>query len=133
MFEASLKTLVKTVFQIERVTFDLASESKEQECIFIEVDSARPTIKDGHQYCRVTGKLRLFANSDKVPYGYMMKKLRDASSDMTRDIFFFDFETNVGTINNVVERSMSFEYFYDSQYDPSLGSITSIDIEGGYE
>lgn len=132
MFETALKSIVKTVFDFDKVTFDRPAEASEQECIFIEVSEARPTIKDGEQLCRVNGRLRVFANAEKMPFGYLMKKIRESSPALTKDLFFFDFEANAGVIGNIVERSMSFEYFYNSQYDPDLGTITSIDIEGDY-
>jgi hypothetical protein len=128
MFEKSLKEKLQRIFEFKKATFDLPSETQEQECLFIQVESARPTIKDGRELAYVTGRIRVFANADKLPFGYFMKKLKSANQTDTKDLFFFDFEENAGTFRNVAERSLGFIYFFDSQYDPNLGTITSIEF-----
>lgn len=128
MFEATLKEKLKTVFDFDKVTYDEVSESFEQECMFVEVVSARTTIKDGLQLARVEGLIKVYANADKLPFGYFQKKIKEADPSDTMDLFFYDIETNAGVRNNIKERSMSFVYFYSGQYDPNLGTITSIEI-----
>jgi hypothetical protein len=129
MFEKSLQEKFKSIFDLKKITYALPSESQEQECLFIQVDRSRNTIKDGKQIALVEGKLRVFGNSEKIPFGYFSKCIQRSSPDLTKDLFFFDFEENAGTYQNIVERSLSFIYFFNSQYDPALGTITSIDIE----
>ena len=131
MFEASLKEKLKRIFDFDKVSFDVPSESQEQEAIFIQVDNAHSQIKDGRQYARVNGRLRIFANSSKLPYGYFAKKIKESDQSDTKD-FFFEPEQNVGTYLNITERSMGFVYFFDSQYDPAIGTITSIETEVSY-
>lgn len=133
MFEKSLQSKLKKIFDMKKVTFDHVGQAHEQECIFIEVESCKSSIKDALQVALVKGKLRVFANNEKLPYGYFDKKLQAATSDDTKDLFFYDLEENSGYYGNLVERSMSFVYFFNSQYSPNLGSITSIDIETEYE
>lgn len=128
MFEASLKEKLKNIFDFKKVSFDQISESREQECIFIEVDDARSTIKDGKQFCRVTGRLIVFANSEKLPFGYFQKKIQEAKLEDTKDLFFYEVEGNTGVIQNIDQRSMAFVYFYNDQYNPNLGELTSIEI-----
>lgn len=127
MFESTLKQIIKDVFDFDKVTYDAPGESLEQECVFVEVENSRSTIKDGQQLARVTGRLRIFANAEKLPYGYFTKKI-DEHPDKCRDIFFYDIELNAGYIGNLTERSMSFVYFFTSQYDPNQGTITSIEL-----
>ncbi len=128
MFEAALSERLKRIFDLKKVTFDLPSDSREQECIFIEVESAKARLKDARQIARVSGKIRVFCNSDKLPYGYFSKKIHRAAAADTRDLFFFDFEENAGTIGNICERSMSFIYLFESQHDPNTGSIENVTI-----
>jgi hypothetical protein len=59
----------------------------------------------------------------------MSKKINEASVSDTKDIFFHEFEENAPVYKNIVERTASFVFFYSSQYDPSKGTITSIELE----
>jgi hypothetical protein len=129
MFEKSLKGKLERIFGFKKVTFDHPSESQEQECIFIEVTSSRSSIKDGREISKTTGKLKVFASSEKMPFGFFAKRIKSALESDTKDLFFYDMDENSGYFGSLVERSMSFVYFFDSQYDPNLGTITSITLE----
>lgn len=131
MFRVTLQAQLKRIFDFDKVTFDLPSESQEQEGVFVQVESARWRIKDAKQIARVTGTIRVFANQDKLAYGYFNKKISEAYADDTRNLFFFDFEENKGTFRNIVERSMGFLYLFDSQYDPSIGTLNEITLTYG--
>lgn len=126
MFEKSLEDKLKRIFQFNKVSYDTPSDIKEQECLFVRIDKAIPSIKDKMELCKVMGKLQVFANSDKLPYGYFLKCISKAQPDDVRDFFFYDMEENVGYYRNLDERSVSFVYFFNSQFDPDVGSITSI-------
>ncbi len=128
MFEKVLASKLISIFQIPSVKFDMPGESKEQETIFVEVDKSRQHFKDGRVYAKVEGKLMLFAQSDKFPFGYLSKCI-EAHPAETKDLFFHDFEDNTRLYENIVERRLSFVYFFNSQYDPELGNINSIAIE----
>ncbi len=127
MFESALSDKLMKIFDMKKVSFNLPSDMQEQETIFIEVDSSKNGIKDRLQVAKVTGKIRVFANQDKLPYGYFSKKIKEASNEDTKDMFFYNFEENAGTIQNITERNLGFIYFYTGQYDPSIGSITSLE------
>lgn len=129
MFESRLKDTLQRIFDLKKATYALPSESQEQECLFIEVDRSNSTIKDGRALARVEGKVRVFANADKMPFGYFSKCIQAADHADVKDFFFFDIEENALTYQNIVERSLSFVYFFNSQYDPALGTITSIELE----
>lgn len=128
MFEKTLTEQLKRIFDLKKVSFDTPSESAEQECLFVAVESARNTIKDGQELARVTGRLRVYANSDKLPFGYFSKQIAKAEPADTMNFFFFEFEENAGRMQNLAERSVGFVYFFNSQYDPERGTMTSIDI-----
>lgn len=129
MFEKSLQDKLKKIFDMKKVSFNHVGQTHEQECIFIEVESCKSSIKDAIQIAQVRGKLRVFATNDKLPYGYFDKKLQAADAADTHDLFFYDLEENSGYYGNLVERSMSFVYFFSSQHNPNLGTITSIELE----
>lgn len=108
------------------MTFDLASDSQEQECMFIDVEEGQVRIKDAKATAKVIGKIRIFANSDKIPYGYLTKKIAEANPSDTANLFFHGFESNHGAYLNIAERSLSFVYLFESQYDPNMGEITEL-------
>ena len=128
MFEATLEAKFKTVFDVKKVSYSLPGESEEQECLFVEVESARNQVTDGNIKIVVQGKASMFANGDKLPFGYFAKKIAEHLSD-TKDLFFFDIEANSRIYQNKVQRGFAFVYFFNSQYDPDLGTLNSIDIE----
>lgn len=129
MFETALKERLTRIFDFKKVTYDSPSESKEQEGMFIRVDSAKSKISDKIQRCKVMGKVFVFANADKLPYGYFNKCIRQADHADTKDIFFYEFEENRGGLLNIVERSFSFLYLFESQFDPDLGEINEVNLE----
>lgn len=128
MFEAELKAKIKRIFDLDKVTYDQVSESMEQECSFIELDEANYSFRGVSYTGRVTGRIRVFAQGDKLPMGYFQRKIQEADYSDTQHIFFYDIESNTGIMNNLKERSMSFRYFFSGEYDPNLGTITSIEI-----
>ncbi len=128
MFEAALKEKFLKIFNVKKVTYDQPSDSQEQECIFVEIEESRNTIKDGRALARVTGNGVMFGNNAKLPFAFFSKHIAQADSDDTKDLFFFDFEKNTKRYQNIVQRSFSFIYFYDAQYDPDTGEITSIEF-----
>ncbi len=119
---------LKRILDLDKVTFDIPGESQEQEAAFIQVETAQTRLVDKRQIARVTGTLRIFANSEKMPYGYLSKQLAKAASSDTRSWTFHKFDENRGTYRNIVERLATFTYLFDSQFDPSLGTITSVDF-----
>lgn len=118
---------LKRIFDLQKVTFDRPGESNEQRGLFIDVERADIRIRDGKQISRVVGVIRAFAPSDELPFGYFGKRIAEADADDTHS-FFFGPEENVGVFRNVAERKFDFTFLFDSQYDPSIGTITSIDL-----
>jgi hypothetical protein len=128
VFEKQLAAQLKAMFDFDKVTYDLPGESKEQEGIFIEIESAKCRVIDARQIARVVGTLHVFANADKLPYGYFSKKIAEAKPEHSKGLFFYDFEENKGTVRNIVERSLGFLFLFDSQYDPAIGTLNEINL-----
>ena len=129
MFEKALEQNLKAIFGIERITFDAPSESNEQDVLFIQISVSNNTIKDGAQIARVTGTLHMFSMNTKLPYGFFSKKIHEAKPSWTKPFFFFDLEENSNRYRDICERSASFVYFFNSQYDPDLGTMNSITLQ----
>jgi hypothetical protein len=127
--EKSLEEKFKKIFEVNKVTFaNPSKEVKEQECIFVDIDQTRTRQKDKKIIARVTGKINIYGNSDKMPLGWFDKKLIEADPADKADLAFFDIEMNTKYYQNLVQRTASFVYFFSSQYDPNVGSITSMTI-----
>ena len=129
MFEKQLANKLKKIFKVKKVTYDAPSESNEQECIFVNVIRSKNTIKDGKEIAKVEGVLTMFGNAEKMTFGFFSKSIYQADSEYTKDLFFYEMDGNVLEIQNIVQRTCAFVYFYSGQYDPDLGTITSVDIQ----
>ena len=128
MFETTLTEKLQKIFELEKVTYDLPGESKEQECIFVQVENVKSQVRDGLYHAKVQGKVVVHAESSKLPFGYLSQRIA-AHPDDTKDLFFFDLEENTRLYENIVSRGFSFVYFFNSQYDPAIGTITSVTTE----
>ncbi len=125
--EKEMQARLKRIFDFEKVTFDRPGESQEQEGLFIQVNTADMRVRDARLIAKMEGVIRVFANSDKLPFGYFSKHIQEAAAADTRG-FFFGPEENLGTIRNIAERKFDFTFLFDSQYDPAIGSITSVNL-----
>jgi hypothetical protein len=130
--EQELKELFEKIFQVAKVTFDTwdpADESvREQKCLFIEIQNARNGFRNGRQISLVTGSAMIVARTEELPIGFFSKAIEQAPAELTKDLFFFDFETNNRRFRDIVARGFSFQYFFNSQYDPATGTIESVDV-----
>ena len=128
MIEDALKDKLQKIFKVKKVTLDLAGSSEEQECIFVNVTNCRPTIKDGQELAMVDGEAYINAVADKIPFGFFAKAIQQSDPALTKDIFFFDIESNTKRMGNLVQRGFSFVYLYKGDYDPEHGELTSLNI-----
>ncbi len=119
---------LRDIFKLKKSTFDQPGESLEQETLFIEVETCRTRLKEGIETGRVNGKVRIFAQNDKLPLGYLAKRIEEASATLLNRFFFSELEENSNTYRNLAERNASFVYFYSSQYNPPSGTITSVEF-----
>lgn len=133
MFEKELGDKFKRIFQMKKYLYDVPSDSQEQECLFINVISSKNQVKDGRVTGKVTGKILVFCNPEKLPYGYFTKCVVEADIADTKDLFFYEFEDNAGMASGISERSMSFIYLFDQQYNPNIGELTSLTNEISFQ
>lgn len=108
------------------MTYSISSEAKEQNCLFVNVETPRITIKQGKQLARVEGSVVMFAQNENLPFGFFAKAIQAADPADTKDLFFFEVETNTRTYQNLVQRGFSFVYFFSGQYDPDNGTLNAI-------
>lgn len=124
-----MKEKLLKIFDFPKATYAEPGESQEQNCLFIEVQSSRNQVKDRKMVSRVTGQVTVYGIFERLPYGYFSKCIDKAEKELKEGFFFFDFEANTKIFQDKVQRTFNFIYFFNGQYDPNLGSITSIDIE----
>lgn len=123
---------MQSIFDLKRTTYDAPGASEEQEVLFLEIAEVNPRIKDGIEGARVEGTGKVYVQASKMPAGYLAKRIRAyaiAHPDEMKDLNFFQLERSSPTINNLVERTFSFVYFFSGQYDPEVGTLESITFE----
>ena len=127
MFEQELIDKFKAIFGVEKVTYDTPGESREQNCLFIEIENCSSSVTDGEAGGTVTGNAVIFQKHSAIPFGFFTKAIARAPNALTKDLFFFDIEKNTQRYRDLVQRGFSFTYFFNSQFDPPTGTITSVD------
>lgn len=126
MFENELAEKFKQIFAVEKVTYDTPGESREQKTLWVEIEQPKFSFKDGRVKAMVTGNAVIFGRNDALTFGFFAKAIANAPAELTKDLFFSDFEMNTQRFRDIVQRGFSFTYFFDSQYDPAIGTITSV-------
>lgn len=134
MFEKQLSEIMQNIFKVKKVSYDAVPEGadaekvREQECLFLRIENAPLSFADGIARAKVTGTAVLIGRAEKVPFGFFSQAIMGAPKDLTKDLFFFDLESNQQQYRDIVQRSFSFIYLFRSQYDPAIGSITSVTL-----
>lgn len=131
MLEEALKDSLSKIFGLKKTTFDAPSESSEQSCLFIDVQKPRVELREKRQTAQVEGRCFAFGTADKFPIDYFSKRIAEAPCELTRPFFFHAIGESLPIENNIVRRSVSFVFLFDAQYDPDLGTITSVDFQEG--
>ncbi len=137
MFRKDLERRLKGIFGFKKVTFSSPSDDAdgtfEQDTMFVEVSDCNANTSFGNARAKIEGTIRTFTQDDKMPYGYLNKKIQQASADLTDPLFFYDIDTNVASsparLQNIHERRTRFVFLYRDQYDPDQGELTSIELE----
>lgn len=137
MFEASLKSKLSQIFGFRKTTYDAPSVDSstgtyEQQVLFIDITQATTRACNGKAYCHVRGSMTVFAQMNKLPFGYFNKRIEQADPELTKDLFFYDIDLNPASsparIQNIAERRVSFIYLYSTEYDPDQGEMTSLEF-----
>lgn len=133
MIEKDLTDRLTRIFRLKKVTFDTPSESAEQDTMFVQIETSRTHAKEGVFSARVNGRLRIFTSNSKMPLGFFVKSIEEASPADVVPFFFFNLEESSGRYANLVERSASFVFFFNGQYKPDAGTINSINFSEASE
>lgn len=132
MFKHAIQTKLRGILGY-KVSFNAPSESFEQEVGFIAIAQTRTSAGQGRIRAKVTGYVSVFAQTDKMPFGYFAKKIAQAKAEHRAGFFFFDIDENVlnspARMVNLAERRVSFVYLVDEQYDPNQGAMAGFSIK----
>lgn len=129
MLEATLAELFGKIFQVKKVSFDLPDPiAYEQETLFIDLESERPLMKQGVYGAELRGTASITGPSDKILMGFFAKAIETAKHPLTKDLFFYEVDKSTRRYRNIVQRSVSFVYFFSTQFDPAVGSIEEVEI-----
>lgn len=129
MFEAQLKEDLTVIFKAQKVTFDQPSSIKEQDFLFVDVEQPKITFRDKVVRCKVSGKCTMFGNAEKLTFGYFARCIAAAPASLNRRFHFSEIDANTKYVNNLVQRDFSFVYFFEDEYDPDTGEVTSVEFE----
>lgn len=135
MFRKDLLRRLEAIFQFEKTTMLASSEAYEQDTLFVEIISSRSHVSGangGRETAKVKGTLVVFSQDDRLPYGFFIKRIEQAAAELKAPLFFFDIDVDdvesPARLQNLHERRTSFQFLYDSQYDPDRGSLTSLTL-----
>lgn len=126
MFEKELEEKMKAIFKVEEVSFDAPGDSREQKKLWLEIEEPKFRFSSKNVRARVTGRGMIYGRNAALTYGFIAEAIEKADKALTKDLFFSEFETNTNRFRDIVERSFSFTYFFNSQFDPDVGTITSV-------
>ncbi len=133
MFKATLEKNFKAIFGFKKVTFNAPSEQFEQDTMFVEIQDVQVAVGSGKERAKVMGTITTFSQDNKLPYGFINKRVAGADKELTKDLFFFDTEQDVATSPagtlNISERRSRFLFLYSKQFDPQQGEMTEFEME----
>lgn len=129
MFSQALEEALLKIFAMPKATFAKPRDpAKEQNIIFINVTKSIVRAKEKICKARVEGEITIFAPSMKMPFGFFEKQLYKSEAEDTEPFWFYNMTENSLMTGDIVERKASFVYFYNSEYDPEHGSLTSVEF-----
>lgn len=134
MFTGKLKTKLENIFGFQKTSYNTPSDTPEQYTLFINIDSSQSRITAGKEIAKAFGTLTIYGQYEKLPFGFMAKKIELANLIDKEKLFFYDFEEDPAgspaRFLNISERKVKFIFLHEAQFDPDHGTITSMTMEG---
>jgi len=129
MFESELETVLKRIFDVPKVSFAKPSDKvKEQNVLFVDVIKCTSKAKENIYKAKVTADLVMYAPATKLTFGFFNKRIQQSTVEDTKNFYFYNIEESEKVYGDVVERKLSFIYFFQTEYDPDHGSLTSVEF-----
>lgn len=131
MFKEQLKADLEKIFGFKKTTFEAPSDTYEQDTLFVEIVECRTRATQGTVYAKVSGILVTYSN--KIPFGYMTKRVGLPQSLEAAKNFFIEPEREIAMsaarLLNIAERRTNFTFLYQAPYNPATDSMEGIDFE----
>lgn len=140
MFRKELKEKLDGIFRFKKSTFDAPSVNPqdgtfEQDTLFIQIDNAKSRVAESRFFSKVEGTLVVYAQMERIHFGFFNKQIENADPKLSKNLFFFDVDLNPANsparYQNLCERRVRFIFLYSAQYDPNHGKLTELKIGEG--
>lgn len=112
-----------------KASYDLPSSAREQNVLFVELEQPTTRFTGDMEHTRVTGSAVIYSPSEKNRMGSFAKKIDAAPTDLTKDFFFSEVDSNTRMFRDIVGRGFSFTYFFRGQFNPPSGKITEVEFK----
>lgn len=136
MFKKELQKNFEKIFEGMKVTFNAPSDKFEQDTVFINISQAQSRPMKEKFTARVTGFIQIFAEHEKLPFGFMGRKIEQADFEYTKNLHFSGLDTenaaSPARMVNLSERQAQFVFLFSQQYDPNQGTINQVTMEGNF-
>lgn len=132
MFTKDLETKLKNIFGSQKVVFDSFQLGKEQETLFVEIDSAKDYTTDGNMGMLVVGRLGISGPAGKFKYGWAHKKIEIANRSDTDSFIFGRNELPIKFVHNsneFIKYEVDFVYRFHASFNPRADKIESAEIK----
>jgi hypothetical protein len=134
VFRKDLLDKLQQIFRMKKgVTLDASSDQFEQDTMFVEIFSANSKVQGTNEICCVDGCLIVFSQDNKMPFGFIAKRIAKADKALTAPFMFTKVDEDIAEsparMQNIHERRTNFRFLYSAQYDPSQGNLTSLELE----
>lgn len=126
--EDQIKQKLEQIFDFKKVSFNLPADDVEQNCLYVAIENSNIIYKENLCVARIFCSCRVFAPNEKLPVGYVSKKIALSAGSLTNNFFFYDIEENAKIFLDIIGKSFKFIYFYDGQFNPNEDKIEGIEI-----
>jgi hypothetical protein len=142
VFEKTLQTKLKNIFQVDNVRFSVTSkDTNEQGVLFIDVAESTTRFTPKKAHAKVIGSIYMYSPNDKMKFGFFEMALRAASPEDKKGLFFTAFDQSREYQGDLVERRTNFVYLHSQDYDKDGGGLmtramfgaTDQEIQDAYE
>lgn len=131
MFKADLEDRLKKIFCVNSVKFDAFVLGKEQEVLFVDIDTAKLYSTSGKHWWFVKGRLSICGIASKHKYGWAHSKIDIADKALTSKFMFGRDERPIKypyNNNDFVKVDVDFFYIYDADFNPNSAKIASVEL-----
>jgi hypothetical protein len=95
MYEEELKIALMEIFDVQKVIMSELFYGAEQDVLYCAVTNAKYDIRNGKEYGQVHGIIEMAAAQNKLPRGWLHKRISLMSKELNKKFFFSPQEDGV--------------------------------------